>query len=174
MFRLTDLQNDKRSLRSAIVEETGIITSAYLAVAPGGPDSKYMSYLFLAYDTTKVFCSMGGGLQQYASDIKRNGLELARINVLCLMFSVWKPFEHKNYVECSSGPPANRPSQTSLCKERVRYPFMRMAPFFPFVIFGAMCGSEQIAAFDVLKIEIASGYKPLPNFIFKSSASHIA
>jgi len=37
-----------------------------------------------------------------------------------------------------------------------------------------MCGSEQIAAFDVLKIEIASDYNPLPNFIFKSSASHIA
>jgi len=73
VFRLTDLQNDKRSLRSAIVEETGIITSAYLAVAPCGPDSKYMSYLFRAYDTTKVFYSMGGGLRQSMkfADLKR-------------------------------------------------------------------------------------------------------
>ncbi len=73
VFRLTDLQNDKRSLRSAIVEETGIITSAYLAVVPRGPDSKYMSYLFRAYDVTKVFYSMGGGLRQSMkfADLKR-------------------------------------------------------------------------------------------------------
>ena len=73
VFRLTDLQNDKRSLRSAIVEETGIITSAYLTVASRGPDSKYMSYLFRAYDVTKVFYSMGGGLRQSMkfADLKR-------------------------------------------------------------------------------------------------------
>jgi len=73
VFRLTDLQNDKRSLRSAIVEETGIITSAYLAVTPRGPDPKYMSYLFRAYDVTKVFYSMGGGLRQSMkfADLKR-------------------------------------------------------------------------------------------------------
>ncbi len=73
VLRLTDLQNDKRSLRSAIVDEKGIITSAYLAVTPRGPDSKYMSYLFRAYDVTKVFYSMGGGLRQSMnfSDLKR-------------------------------------------------------------------------------------------------------
>ncbi len=73
MFRLTDLQNDKRSLRTAIVEETGIITFAYLAVTPRGVDSRYMSHLFRAYDTSKVFYSMGGGLRQSMkfSDLKR-------------------------------------------------------------------------------------------------------
>lgn len=73
VFRLTDLQNDKRSLRSAIVEETGIITSAYLAVIPHGPHSKYLNYLFRAYDVTKVFYSMGGGLRQSMkfADLKR-------------------------------------------------------------------------------------------------------
>jgi type I restriction enzyme S subunit len=73
VFRLTDLQNDKRSLRSAIVEETGIITSAYLAVIPRGANPKYMNYLFRAYDTTKVFYSMGGGLRQSMkfADLKR-------------------------------------------------------------------------------------------------------
>ena len=73
VFRLTDLQNDKRSLRSALVEEDGIITSAYLAVSPYGESSRYMAYLFRAYDTTKVFYSMGGGLRQSMkfADLKR-------------------------------------------------------------------------------------------------------
>ena len=73
VFRLTDLQNDKRSLRSALVEEKGIITSAYLAVTPRGLDSSFTSYLFRAYDVTKVFYSMGGGLRQSMkfADVKR-------------------------------------------------------------------------------------------------------
>ena len=73
VFRLTDLQNDKRSLRSAIVEEAGIITSAYLAVIPQRASPSYMSYLFRSYDTTKVFYSMGGGLRQSMkfADLKR-------------------------------------------------------------------------------------------------------
>ncbi|HWU67800.1 MAG TPA: restriction endonuclease subunit S [Stenotrophobium sp.] len=73
VFRLTDLQNDKRSLRTAIVNETGIITSAYLAVTPKEIDSRYFAYLLRFYDLTKVFYSMGGGLRQsmkYA-DVKR-------------------------------------------------------------------------------------------------------
>ncbi len=73
VFRPTDLQNDWRSLRSAIVEETGIITSAYIAVTPCGPDSRYLSHLFRSYDAMKVFYSMGGGLRQSMkySDLKR-------------------------------------------------------------------------------------------------------
>jgi type I restriction enzyme, S subunit len=73
VFRLTDLQNDKRSLRTAIVAEQGIITSAYLAATPIGVQSGYLSYLLRAYDVTKVFYSMGGGLRQSMkfADIKR-------------------------------------------------------------------------------------------------------
>jgi type I restriction enzyme S subunit len=73
ILRLTDLQNDKRSLRSALVEETGIITAAYLAVIPQGPIPNFLSYLLRAYDVTKVFYSMGGGLRQSMNfgDVKR-------------------------------------------------------------------------------------------------------
>lgn len=73
VFRLTDLQNDQRSLRTALVSETGIITSAYLCVEPTGVDSNYFSYLLRFYDLSKTFYSMGGGLRQsmkYA-DVKR-------------------------------------------------------------------------------------------------------
>jgi type I restriction enzyme S subunit len=73
VFRLTDLQNDQRSLRTAIVEETGIITSAYVATRPMGVDPRYLGQLLRAYDVTKVFYSMGGGLRQSMkySDLKR-------------------------------------------------------------------------------------------------------
>lgn len=73
VFRLTDLQNDQRSLRTALVAETGIITSAYLCVEPTCIDSSYFSYLLRSYDLSKAFYSMGGGLRQsmkYA-DVKR-------------------------------------------------------------------------------------------------------
>jgi type I restriction enzyme S subunit len=73
VFRLTDLQNDKRSLRTAIVEQQGIITSAYLAVVPLRIQPRFFHYLLRAYDVTKVFYSMGGGLRQSMNfwDVKR-------------------------------------------------------------------------------------------------------
>ena len=73
VFRLTDLQNDKRSLRSAICRERGIITSAYLAVNPTAIDANYFSYLMRSYDHTKVFYALGSGLRQSLkySDMKR-------------------------------------------------------------------------------------------------------
>lgn len=73
VFRLTDLQNDKRSLRTAIARERGIITSAYLAVRPSRIIPQYLHYSLRACDVQKVFYSMGGGLRQSLkySDIKR-------------------------------------------------------------------------------------------------------
>lgn len=64
IFRLTDLQNDKRSLRTAVVSTKGIITSAYVAVSPKSIEPRYFNYLLRAYDVQKVFYSMGGGMRQ--------------------------------------------------------------------------------------------------------------
>lgn len=73
VLRLTDLQNDQRSLRSALVEERGIITSAYLALAPKQVEPRFLSYLLRSYDLRKIFYSMGGGLRQSMkfADLKR-------------------------------------------------------------------------------------------------------
>lgn len=73
VLRLTDLQNDKRSLRSGQVIERGIITSAYLALKPTKVVSAFLSHLLRSYDTRKVFYSMGGGLRQSMkfADLKR-------------------------------------------------------------------------------------------------------
>jgi type I restriction enzyme S subunit len=64
VLRMTDLQNDQRSLRSALVRERGIITSAYIAVRPQSINPCFLDYLMRAYDVQKVFYAMGGGLRQ--------------------------------------------------------------------------------------------------------------
>lgn len=73
VFRFTDLQNDKRSLRSAISSHNGIITSAYMAFTPTKCNPNYLAYLLRAYDHSKVFYAMGSGLRQSLkfSDVKR-------------------------------------------------------------------------------------------------------
>lgn len=65
IIRPTDLQNDKRSLRTGLVTEHGIITSAYIDLMPKfGVNSKYFHYLLHAYDIMKVFYNMGNGVRQ--------------------------------------------------------------------------------------------------------------
>ena len=65
IIRPTDLQNDKRSLRTGLVTEHGMITSAYIDLVPkAGVNSKYFYYLLHAYDLMKVFYNMGNGVRQ--------------------------------------------------------------------------------------------------------------
>ena len=64
VFRFTDLQNDQKSLRSALVRERGIITNAYLGFRPTEMDSRFLNYLMRFYDLQKVFYGMGSGLRQ--------------------------------------------------------------------------------------------------------------
>ena len=72
VFRLTDLQNDQRSLRSARAQERGIITSAYVTVRPQA-SPRFFEYLMRSYDTSKVFYGIGGGIRQSMkfADLKR-------------------------------------------------------------------------------------------------------
>ena len=65
VMRLTDLQNDHKSLRVGLVKEEGIVTSAYVCL--GVYDSIFPLYLYdvlHSYDIKKLFYSMGGGLRQ--------------------------------------------------------------------------------------------------------------
>jgi type I restriction enzyme S subunit len=67
VFRLTDLQNDKKSLRVGYVdnEEEGIITSAYLVISLNKEiNNKFAYYLLHSYDLQKVYYGMGGGVRQ--------------------------------------------------------------------------------------------------------------
>jgi type I restriction enzyme S subunit len=65
VLRFTDLQNDKKSLRVGYVEEKGIITSAYIGLAPKADfDSKYYYYQLHFLDKIKYFYNLGGGVRQ--------------------------------------------------------------------------------------------------------------
>lgn len=65
IIRPTDLQNDKRSLRTGLVKEIGIITSAYIDLKPKtNVNSRYFHYLLHSYDVKKVFYNMGNGVRQ--------------------------------------------------------------------------------------------------------------
>jgi type I restriction enzyme S subunit len=66
ILRLTDLQNDKTSLRVGLVEERGIITSAYVCLRFFSDEIhyRYAYYLLHGYDVLKVFYSLGDGVRQ--------------------------------------------------------------------------------------------------------------
>lgn len=65
IIRPTDLQNDKRSLRTGLAKEHGIITSAYIALKAIKPlNAAYYHYLLHAFDVMKVFYNMGNGVRQ--------------------------------------------------------------------------------------------------------------
>ena len=74
ILRLTDLQNDKRSLRVGMVQQKGIITSAYVCLqALQVLAAEFVYYLLHSYDLSKVFYGLGGGVRQTMkfSDLKR-------------------------------------------------------------------------------------------------------
>lgn len=79
IIRPTDLQNDKKSLRTGLVKEHGIITSAYIDLQPKEHvNSDYFHYLLHAYDVMKVFYNMGNGVRQGL-----NYSEFAKLLLLC-------------------------------------------------------------------------------------------
>ena len=63
ILRFTDLQNDQKSLRTGLVKERGIITSAYVCVVPR-INASFLHYILHSYDTRKVFYGMGSGVRQ--------------------------------------------------------------------------------------------------------------
>lgn len=112
VFRLTDLQNDKRSLRTGLCNERGIITSAYVTLAPIAKDSSaYMHYLFHSYDICKVFYGMGDGVRQ-----SMNYNDLKRIRVIRPPFNEQQ--EIANYLDskCSKIASAIDKKQTIIDK----------------------------------------------------------
>jgi len=66
VLRLTDLQNDQRSLRVGLSHERGIVTSAYVTLRKRNPTlcSEFFYYLIHSYDVRKGFYGMGAGVRQ--------------------------------------------------------------------------------------------------------------
>lgn len=74
IIRCTDLQNDQTSLRTGLVKDRGIITSAYLCLGVReGFQYRYVHYLLHLLDISKAIYKLGSGLRQNLSfdDFKR-------------------------------------------------------------------------------------------------------
>lgn len=74
ILRLTDLQNDHKSLRTGLVTQRGIITSAYTCLETRGDIlPEFLQLELHVADLCKVFYGMGGGVRQSIGfkDIKR-------------------------------------------------------------------------------------------------------
>ena len=79
VLRLTDLQNDHKSLRVGYVTQEGIITSAYECLeVMSSYFPKYLYYQLHSFDIKKMFYGMGGGLRQ---NLNYNELKKIRIAV---------------------------------------------------------------------------------------------
>ncbi|WP_276620926.1 restriction endonuclease subunit S [Syntrophomonas wolfei] len=63
ILRLTDLQNDHKSLRTGLVHELGIITSAYVCLNTT-ENPEYIQTILHHYDLKKFFYGLGGGVRQ--------------------------------------------------------------------------------------------------------------
>ena len=65
VLRLTDLQNDQRSLRVGFATERGIVTSAYLTIRNRSDSlARYLYYYLHSFDIAKGFYGMGAGVRQ--------------------------------------------------------------------------------------------------------------
>lgn len=66
VLRLTDLQNDQRSLRTGLCLEKGIVTSAYVTLRKRNANlnSEFMHYYLHSFDVRKGFYGMGSGVRQ--------------------------------------------------------------------------------------------------------------
>ncbi|SLM29497.1 Type I restriction-modification system S subunit [Desulfamplus magnetovallimortis] len=83
IIRSTDMQNDHTSLRTGLVKDKGIITSAYLCLKSLNPDrSNFNHWQLHGLDLMKVFYGLGSGLRQNLSwkDFKRLGLTIPPIH----------------------------------------------------------------------------------------------
>lgn len=66
MINGLNLNYDLKSLRVGLVKETGVITSAYLALCPDGSRvvPRYATYLFKGYEAKMAFHNMGAGIRK--------------------------------------------------------------------------------------------------------------
>ena len=69
VLRLTDLQNDHRSLRTGLSRDEGIVTSAYVTLRRRSEkiNAAYYRYYLHVFDLHKGFYGMGNGVRQSLS-----------------------------------------------------------------------------------------------------------
>lgn len=96
VLRLTDLQNDHRSLRTGLATQRGIITSAYTCLkARDNVLPEYLQLQLHVADLCKVFYGMGGGVRQSIGfkDIRRLIVAIPSLDEQKSILSVVSGFE---------------------------------------------------------------------------------
>lgn len=79
VLRLTDLQNDHKSLRVGLANERGIITSAYVTIRNRTSNvPQYLYYYLHSFDIAKGFYGMGAGVRQ---GLNWDGLKWLKITI---------------------------------------------------------------------------------------------
>ena len=79
VLRLTDLQNDQKSLRVGYSRERGIVTSAYLTIRNKSENSsEYLYYYWHTFDVCKGFYGLGAGVRQ---GLNWNGMKNLRLTL---------------------------------------------------------------------------------------------
>lgn len=79
VLRLTDLQNDHKSLRVGLANEKGIITSAYVTIRNRTLNiPQYLYYYLHSFDIAKGFYGMGAGVRQ---GLNWDGLKWLKITI---------------------------------------------------------------------------------------------
>lgn len=79
VLRLTDLQNDQRSLRVGLAHERGIVTSAYLTIRNRGNNyASYLHFFLHSFDIAKGFYGMGAGVRQ---GLNWDGLKWVKVTI---------------------------------------------------------------------------------------------
>jgi len=101
VLRLTDLQNDHKSLRTGLATQTGIITSAHICLkARAGILPEYLQLQLHVADLCKVFYGMGGGVRQSIGfkDIRSLMIAIPPIDeqryILELVHGIEEPINH--------------------------------------------------------------------------------
>ena len=133
VLRLTDLQNDHKSLRVGFVTEKGIITSAYLTIRTTEfVNPKYLYYYLHAYDVAKGFYSMGGGIRQSLAWDEFKSLKIAM-----------PPIEEQEQIVCDLDKKCER--YDFLIAERERYLEM-LAKYKKSIIYDYVTGKKEVPA----------------------------
>ena len=97
VFRFTDLQNDKKSLRVGLSKEEGIISPAYVCVKCEDILPEFLYLQLYSYDLRKVFYSMGDGMRQTLSynDVKDMKIYVPSIEEQEKIISYFKDLDTK-------------------------------------------------------------------------------
>lgn len=135
VLRLTDLQNDQKSLRVGLAEERGIVTSAYVTLRNRNASlPKYLYYFLHSFDIAKGFYGMGGGVRQ---GLTWDGLKWIKITSPTVI-------EQKEIVECCD----SASKEIELLIEKKEHLIDELKSYKKSIIYEYVTGKKEVPAWQ--------------------------